>query len=52
MFACEIQVINHKNYKTREEFDAALHESLLAGGIEIVCLAGFMRILTGMTVLY
>ncbi|XP_025083227.1 LOW QUALITY PROTEIN: trifunctional purine biosynthetic protein adenosine-3-like [Pomacea canaliculata] len=41
------KVINHKNYKTREEFDAALHESLLAGGIEIVCLAGFMRILTG-----
>ena len=41
------QVINHKDYKSREEFDTALNDSLMAAGIEIVCLAGFMRILTG-----
>lgn len=41
------QVISHKNYGSREEFDEALHHSLIAAGVEIVCLAGFMRILTG-----
>ncbi|KAL3861941.1 hypothetical protein ACJMK2_007951 [Sinanodonta woodiana] len=41
------KVINHKDYKNREEFDDALHHSLMAAGVEIVCLAGFMRILTG-----
>ena len=41
------QVINHKDYSDREAFDAALHEALVAAGVEIVCLAGFMRILTG-----
>ena len=41
------QVINHKDYKSRDEFDAAMNDSLMAAGIEIVCLAGFMRILTG-----
>ncbi|KAK7093982.1 trifunctional purine biosynthetic protein adenosine-3-like [Littorina saxatilis] len=40
------RVIDHKKYKSRDEFDAAVHEALLAAGIEIVCLAGFMRILT------
>ena len=42
-----MQVIYHKGYKTREDFDMAVHESLVAAGIEIVCLAGFMRILSG-----
>ncbi|XP_035829112.1 trifunctional purine biosynthetic protein adenosine-3 [Aplysia californica] len=40
-------VINHRNYKSREEFDEALHQALVSHGIELVCLAGFMRILTG-----
>lgn len=39
-------VINHKDYKDRIEFDEALHEELLKYSVEIVCLAGFMRILT------
>ncbi|XP_014664579.1 PREDICTED: trifunctional purine biosynthetic protein adenosine-3-like [Priapulus caudatus] len=41
------QVISHKQFKTRAEFDAALDGALCAAGIELVCLAGFMRILTG-----
>ncbi len=39
-------VINHKDHKSREEFDAALHNKLVEVGAEIVCLAGFMRLLT------
>ena len=39
--------MNHKNYKSREEFDSVVHQSLQAAGVEIVCLAGFMRILSG-----
>ncbi len=40
------QVISHKDYPDREAFDAALHDSLVAFGCQIVCLAGFMRLLT------
>lgn len=43
----QTQVINHKDYSSRDEFDMAMHNVLTASGIEIVCLAGFMRILTG-----
>ncbi len=39
-------VINHKNYTTREDFDEDLHLQLEKHNAEIVCLAGFMRILT------
>ena len=39
------QVIPHKG-KTREEFDAELDAALRAADVEIVCLAGFMRILS------
>ncbi|HCR85445.1 MAG TPA: phosphoribosylglycinamide formyltransferase [Alphaproteobacteria bacterium] len=39
--------IDHKNFKTREEFDEEVHKQLIAEKIEIVCLAGFMRILSG-----
>lgn len=41
------KVIPHKNYKSRQEFDAALTKALEEAGIELICLAGFMRILTG-----
>ncbi|KAL8599687.1 hypothetical protein ACOMHN_064133 [Nucella lapillus] len=41
------KVINHKDYTSREDFDTALHDALMCAGVEIVCLAGFMRILTG-----
>ncbi|CAL1527259.1 unnamed protein product [Lymnaea stagnalis] len=40
-------VIKHEEYKSRKDFDAAVHEQLVLHGIDIVCLAGFMRILTG-----
>lgn len=39
-------VICNKDFPTREEFDDALHAQLVKQNIEIVCLAGFMRILT------
>jgi phosphoribosylglycinamide formyltransferase 1 len=39
------QAIAHRDYARREDFDAALSEALDAAGIELVCLAGFMRIL-------
>jgi len=41
----ETEVIRHRDYPSREAFDAALHERLLAAGAEFVCLAGFMRLL-------
>ena len=39
-------VIPHKQFASREEFDAAMDAALRAAGVEIVCLAGFMRLLT------
>lgn len=39
-------VIDHKAHAGRESFDAALDAALEAAGVEIVCLAGFMRLLT------
>lgn len=40
------EVLRHNAYATREEYDAALHVLLDQYGIELVCLAGFMRILS------
>ncbi|XP_029033878.1 trifunctional purine biosynthetic protein adenosine-3 isoform X2 [Osmia bicornis bicornis] len=39
-------VIKHTDYPTREAFDEAMNVELDAAGVEIVCLAGFMRILS------
>lgn len=39
------QVISHRDYGTREEFDGAIDAALQIAGIELVCLAGFMRLL-------
>ncbi len=39
-------VIDHRDYPDRRSFDAALDVSLRDAGAEIVCLAGFMRLLT------
>jgi phosphoribosylglycinamide formyltransferase-1 len=38
--------INHKNFPTREAFDAELNAALNEAGVEILCNAGFMRLLT------
>jgi len=39
-------IINHKEFKTREAFDDAMQEMLERHNVEIVCLAGFMRLLS------
>jgi phosphoribosylglycinamide formyltransferase-1 len=40
-------VVDHRTYgKDREAFERALQGALVTHGIEIVCLAGFMRLLT------
>jgi phosphoribosylglycinamide formyltransferase-1 len=41
-----ILAINHKDYPSREAFDAEMDRALRAAGIELVCLAGFMRLLS------
>ena len=38
--------IAHADYPTRETFDAAMDAALRAANIQLVCLAGFMRILS------
>jgi phosphoribosylglycinamide formyltransferase-1 len=38
--------IPHGNYETRDAFDAAINARLREAGAELVCLAGFMRILS------
>ncbi|OGP35694.1 MAG: phosphoribosylglycinamide formyltransferase [Deltaproteobacteria bacterium GWC2_65_14] len=40
------EVVRHRDFPTRESFDARLVETIRANGAELVCLAGFMRILT------
>jgi phosphoribosylglycinamide formyltransferase 1 len=37
-------VIDHKPFKTRDLFDAALTEALKAARVDLVCNAGFMRL--------
>ena len=39
-------VIDHRGFASRPEFEAALDEAIRAAGAELVCLAGFMRVLT------
>ncbi|HJS75260.1 MAG TPA: phosphoribosylglycinamide formyltransferase [Vicinamibacteria bacterium] len=39
-------VLSHRDYRTREEFDAALVEKLRSYEVDLVCLAGFMRLLS------
>lgn len=39
-------VISHKDFPSREDFDEAMHQQLIAWQADVVILAGFMRILT------
>jgi phosphoribosylglycinamide formyltransferase-1 len=39
-------VMSHKAYPTREDYDRALVAALKQRGVELVCLAGFMRLLS------
>lgn len=38
--------ISHKDYDSRDAFDGAIDDALQAAGVQLVCLAGFMRLLT------
>lgn len=40
------RVIPHREFPNRAAFDAALDTSLRDAGVELVCMAGFMRLLT------
>ena len=40
------QVIDHRRFPSRVGFETALTDALHAAGCELVCLAGFMRVLT------
>jgi phosphoribosylglycinamide formyltransferase-1 len=39
-------VVDHKAFSDREAFERVLQAKLLEHGVELVCLAGFMRVLT------
>jgi phosphoribosylglycinamide formyltransferase-1 len=39
-------VLEHKAFAARQTFEDALHNALIEAGIQFVCLAGFMRLLT------
>uniref|UniRef100_A0A4W6DIH5 Trifunctional purine biosynthetic protein adenosine-3 n=1 Tax=Lates calcarifer TaxID=8187 RepID=A0A4W6DIH5_LATCA len=43
----QTRVVDHKLYGSRAEFDGTIDRVLEELGVELVCLAGFMRILTG-----
>ncbi|MFA6022286.1 MAG: phosphoribosylglycinamide formyltransferase, partial [Rhodospirillales bacterium] len=38
--------LSHKSFASREDFDTAMDAHLRDAGVEIVCLAGFMRLLS------
>lgn len=40
------QVIDHRKYPGKAEFEAALAQALEAHGVEVIALAGFMRVLS------
>jgi phosphoribosylglycinamide formyltransferase-1 len=40
------RVVDHRAYKNRAQFDAAMTVEIEAAGASLVCLAGFMRILS------
>lgn len=44
--AVPVAVVDHRNFAAREAFDLAVSERLEAANADVVCLAGFMRILT------
>jgi len=43
----KVLTIKHRDFATREAFEAVLDISLTGAGVELICLAGFMRILSG-----
>jgi phosphoribosylglycinamide formyltransferase 1 len=43
----ETRVLSHRDHPTREDYDRALAGELRGRGVDLVCLAGFMRLLSG-----
>ena len=41
-----MQVIKHTDFPNRETYDKELDKEFVKAGVEIICLAGFMRILS------
>ena len=41
-----VKVIDHRGFATREQFESALLRELAESRVELVCLAGFMRVLS------
>jgi phosphoribosylglycinamide formyltransferase-1 len=46
----ETAILSHKDYADREAHDSAVVERLRDAGVEWVCLAGYMRLLSGLFV--
>jgi len=40
------RIIQHGEFESREAFDAAMTEALADSGVRLICLAGFMRLLS------
>jgi len=40
------EIVDHKNYESREAFEAVILESLKGHDFDVICLAGFMRLLS------
>ena len=45
-----IAVVDHRNFASREAFDGALHRELTRHNLDIICCAGFMRIMTSVLI--
>uniref|UniRef100_A0A8C9SY51 Phosphoribosylglycinamide formyltransferase n=1 Tax=Scleropages formosus TaxID=113540 RepID=A0A8C9SY51_SCLFO len=46
MAGIQTRVVDHKLYGSRADFDSTIDQVLEEFGVEVICLAGFMRILT------
>lgn len=42
----EVAAMDYQQFSTRENFDSAMHEILTAHNIQLICCAGYMRILS------
>lgn len=42
-----VATLDHKAFDSKADFETALHEELTSAKIDFVCLAGFMRLLSG-----
>lgn len=42
----QTKAIDHRGFEGREEFEAEVQSELEAAGVELICLAGFMRLFT------